>query len=67
MAIDDCTRVAYAEVLPDEQGATTVGFLTRAHAWYAARGVRMTWADQTFVGNRYSKTQAVEERGWGPE
>jgi hypothetical protein len=28
-----------------------------------ARGVRMTWADQTLVGNLYSKTNAVEERG----
>ena len=28
-----------------------------------ARGVRMTWADQTLVGNRYSTTNAVEERG----
>lgn len=29
----------------------------------AARGIRMTWADQTLVGNTYSKTNAVEERG----
>lgn len=29
----------------------------------AARGVRMTWADQTLAGNLYSKTNAVEERG----
>jgi hypothetical protein len=29
----------------------------------SARGVRMTWADQTLVGNTYSKTNAVEERG----
>ncbi len=29
----------------------------------AARGVRMTWADQTLVGNLYSKTNAVQERG----
>ncbi|MGO8927224.1 MAG: glycosyl hydrolase family 28-related protein [Limisphaerales bacterium] len=29
----------------------------------SARGVRMTWADQTLVGNLYSKTNAVEERG----
>jgi len=28
-----------------------------------ARGVRMTWADQTLVGNVYSKANAVEERG----
>lgn len=39
VAIDDCTRVGYAEVLADEQGATTAGFLQRAYAWYAAHGV----------------------------
>lgn len=39
VAIDDCTRVAYAEVHADEQGPTTVGFLERAYAWYAAHGV----------------------------
>lgn len=27
------------------------------------RGVRMTWGDQTFAGNTYSLTDAVEERG----
>jgi hypothetical protein len=27
------------------------------------RGVRMTWADQTLVGNVYSRDNAVEERG----
>jgi Pectate lyase superfamily protein len=27
------------------------------------RGVRMTWGDQTLVGNRYSRPHAVEERG----
>jgi len=29
----------------------------------AARGIRMTWGDQTLVGNLYTKTNAVEERG----
>ena len=28
-----------------------------------ARGVRMTWADQTLVGNVYTKADAVEQRG----
>lgn len=28
-----------------------------------ARGIRMTWADQTLVGNIYSRENAVEERG----
>lgn len=27
------------------------------------RGVRMTWADQTLVGNTYTRADAVEERG----
>jgi transposase InsO family protein len=39
VAIDDHSRVAYAELLPDEQGATAAGFLTRAAAWFAIRGV----------------------------
>jgi transposase InsO family protein len=39
VAIDDHTRLAYAEVLPDERTATCAGFLTRAVAWFAAHGV----------------------------
>jgi transposase InsO family protein/transposase len=39
VAIDDCTRLAYAEVLADEKAATAVGFLRRALAFYAAHGI----------------------------
>src|SRR4051812_24397694 len=39
VAIDDHTRLAYAEVLPDERVATCAGFLTSAVAWFAAQGV----------------------------
>ena len=39
VAIDDYTRLAYAEVLPDERVATCAGFLTRAAAWFAAHRV----------------------------
>lgn len=39
VAVDDCTRLAYAEVLADEQGATAAGFLARALAWFTAQGV----------------------------
>ena len=35
-AIDDHSRVAYSELLPDEQGATAAGFWTRANAWFAS-------------------------------
>ena len=39
VAIDDHSRPLYAEVLADEQGATTAAFLTRAAAWYRALGI----------------------------
>jgi transposase InsO family protein len=39
VCIDDCSRVAYAEVLPDERSVTIAGFLRRALAWFARRGV----------------------------
>lgn len=39
VAIDDHSRLAYAEVLADETGATAAGFLARAVAWYAALGI----------------------------
>src|SRR6266542_2883860 len=39
VCIDDCSRVAYVEVLDDEAPQTTVGFITRAAAWFAQRGV----------------------------
>jgi transposase InsO family protein len=39
VCVDDCTRLAYVEVLDDERTATVIGFLTRAVAWLARRGV----------------------------
>jgi transposase InsO family protein len=39
VAIDDATRLAYAEVLADEKAATAVGFLRRALAFFARHGV----------------------------
>jgi len=41
VAIDDHSRLAYAEVLPDEQAATCAGFLTRAGAFLAQHGIRV--------------------------
>jgi hypothetical protein len=38
IAIDDCTRLAYAEVLSDEKASTAVAFLARALAFYARHG-----------------------------
>lgn len=39
VAIDDHTRLAYVEVLPDETAQAAAGFLARAVAWYAALGI----------------------------
>jgi transposase InsO family protein len=39
VAVDDCTRLAYAEVLPDEREHTAAAFLRRASTWFAARGI----------------------------
>jgi transposase InsO family protein len=39
IAIDDHTRLAYAELLPDERGPSCAAFLRRAYGWYAERGI----------------------------
>ncbi|HKE75048.1 MAG TPA: IS481 family transposase [Acidimicrobiales bacterium] len=42
VCVDDTSRLAYVEVLPDETAATSVGFLGRAVAWFAARGITVS-------------------------
>ena len=39
IAIDDCTRLAYAEVLPDEKATTAIAFLRRAVAFFERHGI----------------------------
>jgi transposase InsO family protein len=41
IAIDDCTRLAYAEVLSDEKAATVVAFLKRAVAFFERHGMQV--------------------------
>jgi transposase InsO family protein len=41
VAVDDYSRLAYAEVLPDEKAATSAGFLRRAVAFYARHDIRV--------------------------
>jgi transposase InsO family protein len=41
VAIDDCTRLAYAEVLARADGAAAAAFLARALHWFAALGVHV--------------------------
>jgi transposase InsO family protein len=37
--VDDHSRLAYSEILPDEKGATCAAFLARAAAYFAAHGI----------------------------
>jgi transposase InsO family protein len=39
VAIDDASRLVYAELLPDETGDTAAAFTLRAVAWFASEGV----------------------------
>jgi transposase InsO family protein len=41
VCVDDATRLAYVEVLPDERATTTIAFFERAVVWFAERGVRI--------------------------
>ena len=63
VAIDDHSRAAYVEVLPDQTGATTAGFLARTVHWFARRGVRLTRVLTDNGGNyRSHRFQAVAAR-----
>jgi transposase InsO family protein len=55
VCVDDATRLAYAEVLPDEKAVTAVAFLRRAQAFYAAHGVT-TQRVMTDNGSAYRST-----------
>ena len=41
VAVDDASRLAYVEVLPDEGGVTATQFLWRARAWFRRHGIRV--------------------------
>jgi transposase InsO family protein len=41
VCVDDYSRLAYAEVLPNERAATAIAFLRRAAGWFGQRGVRV--------------------------
>jgi transposase InsO family protein len=41
VCVDDATRLAYVEVLPDEKATTAAGFLRRAVAFYRRHGIRV--------------------------
>src|SRR5215218_7792898 len=65
VCVDDATRLAYVEVLPDEKASTAIGFLKRALAFYRAQGVRVERV-MTDNGSAYRSTMhAIACRGLG--
>ena len=40
ICIDDHSRLAYAEILPDERQDSAIAFLKRAVAWFASKGIQ---------------------------
>jgi transposase InsO family protein len=56
VAIDDATRLAYAEVLADEKATTAIAFLRRALAFYAAHGIR---AERVLTDNGSAYRSAI--------
>ena len=63
MAIDDATRLAYVEVLADEQQATAIGFLSRSVAWFNGQGVecRQVVSDNgsAYISKAFAKACSV--------
>lgn len=55
VCVDDATRLAYVEVLPDERATTCVAFLRRAVAHYRALGLNVEQV-MTDNGNGYRST-----------
>jgi transposase-like protein len=56
VCVDDATRLAYVEVLSDERATTAIGFLRRAIAFFALRGVRV---DRVMTDNGAAYTATI--------
>ena len=57
VAVDDASRLAYVEVLPDQRGLTAVAFFERARRWFAHQRIRiervMTDNGSCYVSRRF--------------
>lgn len=64
VAIDDCSRLAYTEMLPAQTGPACAGFLERAAAWFQAHGVttRRVMTDNALAYTRSIDFKAVMVR-----
>jgi transposase InsO family protein len=59
--VDDYSRLAYSEILPDEKGTTCAAFLTRAAAYFAEHGIAQIERLLTDNAFAYRHSLAVRE------
>ena len=59
-AVDDCSRLAYSEILDDEKGTTCAGFLLRAAAFFAGHQIQI---EEVITDNakNYQRSHAFKE------
>lgn len=68
VCVDDYSRGAYVEVLPDQTATMTANFMRRAARWFARRGVRiervMTDNGPGYVSRRFQQTVTAIGATW---
>ena len=57
--VDDHSRLAYCEILPDEKGPTCAGFLTRAAAYFTTHGI--TRIERIMTDNAWAYRWSLRE------
>jgi transposase InsO family protein len=58
--VDDYTRLAYSEILPDEKGTTCAAFLERAAAYFAEKGI--TSIERVMTDNAFAYRHSNDVR-----
>jgi transposase InsO family protein len=56
--VDDHSRLAYSEILPDEKGVTCAAFLARAAAYFAEKGI--TQIERVMTDNAFAYRHSSE-------
>jgi transposase InsO family protein len=54
--VDDCSRLAYAEIHEDERAGTVTGFTARAFEWFEERGISI---ERLMTDNHFSYTKSA--------
>ena len=65
VCVDDASRLAYTEILPDERKESAVAFLERALAWFAGLGVTVerVMTDNGSAYRSHAFRQAIHDAG----